>query len=254
MANPKLPDGVQIPEICIFLHVPRTGGTTVRLVAEANLPEGQILPIYGPDIEHPEQVIQRLHEPTRMALKMVRGHISFGIHMHLPWAKCYYFTLVRNPVHRVWSLWNYAYRHKTHHLYEALHNLETIGNAVEAGVSAEFNNGMCRQLSGLDGPFPQEPYGETKIPYGCGMGNETAFAEVMARVDLKQISLGTTEYFDAFLYVLAETMGWKNRAHTKANAGPPFQQDSLSERDVQIINAYNQHDKALWEFAKSMCD
>ncbi|NIQ81016.1 MAG: sulfotransferase family 2 domain-containing protein, partial [Anaerolineae bacterium] len=129
----KLPKGVQIPRICIFLHIPRTGGTTIRLVAEANLPEGQILPIYGPDIEHPEQALQRLHEPTRRALKMIRGHISFGIHRHLPWAECYYFTLVRNPMERVWSLWNYAYRHKTHHLYQALRELGTIEAAVRSG-------------------------------------------------------------------------------------------------------------------------
>ncbi len=249
----KLPKGVSIPEIGVFLHVPRTGGTTVRLVAEANLPLGQILAIYGPDIEHPEQCLQRLHEPTRRALKLIRGHISFGIHKHMPWARCYYFTLVRNPIQRVWSLWNYAYRHKAHHLYEALHELGSIGAAVRAGVSVEFNNGMCRQLSGLDGPFPQEPYGSTLIPYGPDE-TEAAFEEVMERVDLRQISVGTTEYFDAFLYVLAETMDWKNRDHGKANTGPPFHNSFLSDDDHAAILEYNKHDTRLWEFATSMCD
>jgi hypothetical protein len=222
-------------------------------VAEANLPEGQILPIYGPDIEHPEQVIQRLHEVTRRGLKMVRGHISFGIHMHLTWARCYYFTLVRNPVHRVWSLWNYAKRHKTHHLYKDLNQLGTLARAVESGVSTEFNDGMCRQLSGLDGPFSQCPYGPGQFPYGPD-SVEAPYVEVMGRVDLKQISVGTTEYFDAFLYVLADTMKWKNRDHGKANSGPPFQDDSITDEDRAAILEYNKYDMRLWEFAKSMCD
>lgn len=247
----RLPEGVESSRIGIFLHVPRTGGTTVRLVAEANLPEGQILPIYGKDIEHPEQVIQRLHEPTRRALKLVRGHISFGIHEHLTWATCFYFTLVRNPVERVWSLWNYAKRHRTHHLYEELNRLGTLGNAVESGVSTEFNDGMCRQLSGLDGPFPQQAYAKGKLPYGDA---SEAHCALLGRLDFKQISVGTTEYFDAFLYVLCETMGWSNREHTKANAGPPFEESQLSPGDIEVVKEFNRYDMGIWEYAKSMCE
>jgi hypothetical protein len=220
-------------------------------VAEANLPDEQILAIYGRDIETPEQCVQRLHEPTRRALKLIRGHISYGIHNHLPWARCMYFTMVRNPTERVLSLWIYAWRSRPHHLYETLHALGSVEAALEKGVSTEFNNGMCRQLSGMDGPFPQEPYAKTIWPYEDTV---ELYNKVIELVDRRHISLGTTEYFDAFLYVLCETMGWANREHGKANAGPPSDKYVFSEGDLQAIKYYNMDDIALWEYAKSFCE
>lgn len=237
--------------VAVFLHIPRTGGTTIRHVMEANLPIGQILPIYGPDIEHPEQVLQRLHEVTRQAIKVVRGHISYGIHEHMAWTNCLYFTMVRNPIERVWSLWNYAKRHDSHHLATELRALGSLQNALEAGVSTEFNNGMCRQLSGIDGPFPQEPYAETLVPYGV---TQPVYDATMDNLDRRRISVGTTEYFDAFLHMMCDVMKWPNRRYEPTNSGPAFDEGQLSEGDLQALRNYNLADDLLWQFAKSMCE
>ncbi len=245
------PDMPEIQAYAVFLHIPRTGGTTMRHVMEANLPLEQIVGIYGPDIEVPEQVIQRLHQPTRDALKIVRGHIPYGIHKHLSWAQCFYFSLVRNPIERVWSLWHYTHRHKNHHLYDELQKLETIQAALEAQVSAEFNDGMCRQLSGIDGTFAQEPYVYGVYPYG---ETETVYETAMGHIDARRISVGATEHFGAFLSMFCDFMDFPNRKFKKSNAGPAFDPSKLSAGDRQAIEYYNRNDLKLWRAVKAVCE
>lgn len=214
----------------------------MRLVMENNLPPEQILPIYGPDIEHPEQCIQRLHEITRRGLRVIRGHIPYGIHDHVTWGRCLYFTMVRDPVDRVWSLWQYAKRHRTHHLFGELNKLGSLAAVLESGVSTEFNNGMCRQLSGIDGPFPQEPYAKTELAYGA---TSPALDAVLEHMNLNHLSVGTTENFDGFLWTLCNTMKWTNKDYRKTNAGPPRKEGDLSPNDLAAIQFYNRDDIAL---------
>lgn len=241
----------EIQTVAFFLHIPRTGGTTIRIVAEQNEEMGHILPIYGPDIEHPEWVIQRLHEPTRLALKLIRGHIPYGLHRHIYWAQCLYFSILRDPVERVWSLWNYAKRNRAHHLYEELNKLGTLRDALESGVSTEFNNGMCRQLSGIDGPFPQKPYAQTNFDYGdC----TDIIDAVMDHLDSYHIAVGCTEYFDDFLEMMCATLGWENRQHGVENAGPKRQPGDLDEDTIRLIHELNAGDVRIWDFARGMSE
>lgn len=217
------------------------------MVMERNEPLGRILPIYGPDIEHPEQVVQRLHQPTRNALKVVRGHIPYGLHQYMPWAQSLYFSLLRNPVDRVWSLWNYAKRHKTHHLYEELNRLGTLRAALESAVTTEFNNGMCRQLSGIDGPFPQSPYAETVHPYGdC----TEVIDAVLDHIDARRIAVGCTEHFDDFLTVLCRTMKWENKQHGVENAGPKRRAEDIDETTLTLLHELNAGDVRIWDYAR----
>jgi hypothetical protein len=233
----------------IYLHIPRTGGTSLRLLMERNYQQDEILPIYSGDIEHPERML-----PTealeRGKLRMVRGHIPYGIHAHILWARCYYFTVLRDPVDRVWSLWRYAKRHRSHHLAAELNRLGTLGAALERGVSVEFNNGMCRQISGLDGVFPQKAYAKTTIPYGEG---EAALSQVaLDHFFSQRVAMGVLEHLDRMAAMLADTFGWVNadlpREHV--NAGIKRKPGDLTEREIELIHQLNHADMVLWQAAR----
>ena len=177
---------------------------------------------------------------------MIRGHIHYGIHAYLMWAHCLYFTIVRDPVERIWSLWNYAKRHRTHHLYEELNRLETLGAAVRSGVSVEFNNGMCRQLCGLDGPLPQTPYADTRFPYDTDC--KEVLDIVLDHLEHRRIAAGVTSNFDGFLAMMAEVFDWKNIDYQPTNAGRVRRPGDLSEADFVAIHEYNAEDLLLWQY------
>lgn len=213
----------------------------------------RILPIYGLDIQSPAQVLQDLDEQTRSNLVIIRGHIPYGLHKEMIWARCLYFTVVRDPVDRIWSLWRYAKRHRSHHLHEVLNELGTLQAAIESGVSPEFNNGMCRQLSGLEGPFPQTPYAETRLPYGISSANELVHA-VIDHMQARRISIGSINNLVGFAAMLCELFDWRNKKLQVTNVGPVRQDGDLSDGDLDAIMKYNSGDLYVWDSVKAISE
>lgn len=84
----------------VFLHIPRTGGTTLTQIAKR---------LYRPD-----QVLERAHErlaempPADLArLRFIGGHLVYGVAERLPQGHVYV-TLLRDPVERAISVYQFA--------------------------------------------------------------------------------------------------------------------------------------------------
>lgn len=112
----------------IFLHIPRTAGTTVVNHIERNYKKNQLIRLYRKELELNEnkrygfidyknavyQYIHRLSPKARREIKVIYGHrVPYGIHTLFN-RESRYITVVRNPVKRsvsMYNLWKYSYEH-----------------------------------------------------------------------------------------------------------------------------------------------
>jgi hypothetical protein len=90
----------------IFLHVPKTAGTSLVQSIEGQLPRDAVLKLYGVGIEGAEvrDRIAAMDSGVRSRLQFVAGHqIWYGLHECFPDRECRYITFMRDPVARLVS-------------------------------------------------------------------------------------------------------------------------------------------------------
>ncbi|MEO5717017.1 MAG: sulfotransferase family 2 domain-containing protein [Chthoniobacterales bacterium] len=103
-------------EAVIFLHLPKTAGTTVNRLIEWEYPLKQM---YSVDPVLFQWSAAHLHSlpPERLKkIRMFKGHMTFGLHERLP-QKATYITVLRDPVDRVISAFFFMRSYRLHPLY-----------------------------------------------------------------------------------------------------------------------------------------
>jgi hypothetical protein len=103
-------------EAVIFLHLPKTAGTTLNRLIEWEYPLSEI---YSVDPVFFEWSAARLHKLSSERLRrtrMFKGHMVFGLHKVLP-QPATYITVLRDPVDRVISAYYFMRSYKLHPLY-----------------------------------------------------------------------------------------------------------------------------------------
>ena len=155
----------------IFIHIPKTGGTSLRSLFEDHYGD-RLLRVYrsGPEPRvHPDEIASITAQQA--GAPAVFGHFAFGIHEHLP-GEARYAAVLRDPVMRVVS-----------HYYLYVRRFSrgnTSGNRLEMAIAsgeltlADFGRGniprkrkrplpspsqnlMTRFLSGPYPPCPTTP-------------------------------------------------------------------------------------------------
>jgi hypothetical protein len=108
----------------IFLHVPKTAGTTINQILQRQYEPSQILYL-GANAQASIKDYQRLAEEEKKKIRLVAGHTAFGFHKYTPGSSTY-FTFLREPVARVVSFYHYVKNSEQHYLNNAAVN-EFIG-------------------------------------------------------------------------------------------------------------------------------
>lgn len=232
----------------IFLHIPRTAGTTLSTILRQQLGDGRILSLYGDDITYADIVTRgACMDPEYINnLELVRGHITFGVHEHIP-RPCAYFTFLREPVARCYSLYRYIRRDPTHWAHKETMEM-SFDRFLDSGITLETDNGMVRQLCGSEGPLPQNAYGSTGTSYGEISGKH--FKE--ARHNLKNyfMVVGITDQFDGYYKMLCRTFGWPWRENYRSLNSAGGLIDQLSPEVVTKARKLNKWDTILYRAVK----
>jgi len=170
--------------------------------------------------------------------------VPFGIHELLP-QQANYITLLRNPVNRVISGYFYHLRRPpAEHL--GFNGLSLRDYACSNAILGDSQNGQTRVISGVKG----EDWVVDSRPLSSN-------ALEVAKENLRQhfTLVGIVERFDESLILLKRSLGWKIKdcLYVKRNIASNHPRiDMIDVETIKLIEAHNQLDIQLYEFARQM--
>jgi Galactose-3-O-sulfotransferase len=222
-------------EAVIFLHVPKTAGTTLNRLIEWEYP---LFEMYSVDpvffrwsASHLWQLPARRLKRTRM----FKGHMLFGLHEILP-QPATYITVLREPIDRVISAFYFMRSYILHPLYWQLR----------------------RENWSLEDFVRHSPRGnvQSKILAGAEY-NSPCTAEIFEQAQenlFRHFSVvGLSERFEESLALMKLRFGWKLERYSSFNVtrARPKKHD-LPQTTLDLVVEKNAFDLALYECAAKL--
>jgi len=188
---PQTPQSAKADHL-IFLHIPKTAGTTFNRILEWEYPPHRIHTINASALSWSHRHFISLPLRRRRAILLLKGHMHHGLHEHLPGTSTY-ITFCREPAERVLSAYFFI---RNHWLHPDFRRHRSSGISLEQFV-AESESHVNVQTKLLAGLKPHEPCGEESLQRALHNLRE-CYAVV-----------GLTERFEESLLLMARLFGWK---------------------------------------------
>lgn len=249
------------PEVIIFSHIPKTAGTSLRKIIDYNHNPNSICYCYGgeKDFKSIYKQIESLSKNLLMEdlenqieqvnkIRVLGGHIGFGVHDLLPPRSFKYITLFRDPVQRVISYYLHLKRHFKNDLGDTA-RAKSLKEFVLCQTSIEVDNWQTRYISGLgwQGSMLRD---RPIMEYG------SCSQEMLdlAKRNLRQYYIfGFQEKFKESLGIFSKYLGWNVTPDIKANVNEARQNQAEFDREtLDIIAEHNKLDYELYRYAESL--
>ena len=222
-------------ESLIFLHIPKTGGSTVYKILDRQYSRAQTL-----RLEEDSQIAAFKTFPVakRGRHRLIEGHLHFGLHRFIPRASTY-ITFLRKPVERVLSFYYYARSTPDHYLYPLL-SAERLDLKMlfARELTSELCNGQTRQVAGDEWEDPHRAV------------TRAALERAQANLRTHFRVVGILEEFDASLLLLRRAFDWHLPFYVKENVTKEKPADmSQDDETRRLIKDANALDLELYEYA-----
>ena len=223
--------------VLFYVHVPKTAGTTMRIVLLWLYWWNQILWAKGNPYLREKARNMRAGDLSR--IRLVAGHTRFGMHETLPFDNFQYFTVLRDPVERVLSQCYYMSQKPTHRLYQVIQqeNLSTRALLEEGYIS--IHNVQTYWVSGADRSY-----------FLSGDYYPSIVQLAKQNIDRYFAFVGLNGWFDESLIMLRRRMGWKRYPiYAQKNVtGARRKQDQETEATLDAVRRFNQMDIELYDY------
>jgi hypothetical protein len=229
----------------IFLHIPKAGGTTLRDIISRQYPKNSILTISH--FKESLPIINQLTTNQQKSLRIIQGHLLFGIHKNLS-NHSTYISMVRNPVEHILSGYYYLLNSPTHPLYKIVKTANmSFEEYLTSGINHMTNNPQVRTITGVGVLDPEE------IEFGrCP---NSLLEQAITNIKKHFIAVGITERFNESILVFKKLLNWSTPYYSKANVtrNRPKAKE-LTNKMVELINEYNELDFQLYDFVNQQLD
>jgi len=220
-------------EALIFLHIPKTAGTTLNRIIEWQYSPLAIYTMDPHRIRATAERFKRLPEARRRRLQVVRGHLFYGIHEFLPQGATY-ITMLREPVARILSSYYFVLRRPLNPLHRKLKS-EKLGVEDCIRLFPDRNNTQCRFIAGVK---------------DAAIADERLLDMAKENLTKSFSVVGICERFEESLILISKTFGWeipfyKNQKVAKSR---PVVEPKLAD----LIRDHNRLDVELYEFGKKL--
>ena len=232
-------------ESVIFLHIQKTGGTTLHSIVSRQYPKSSVCTLNSANIDtsirEGMDKFKNRSEQERLHLRCLKGHMSFGLHEYML-GPATYFTFLRHPVDRIISLYYWVLTAPRNPLYSKVVSTSmTLEEFVTSGISSELDNGQTRLLTGVkrvDSVYGHEPISSDMLEL------------VKQNIKNRFAVVGLIERFDESLVLLRRRFGWGNILYVKrrvARARPSLAE--ISSKTIELIKRHHELDIELYQFA-----
>ena len=220
--------------LVIFLHIPKTGGTTLWSVLYRQYGQKHSRRITEGSIAKNAAMLRSLIEQDSSKFGLLGGHVPYGVHTSTQRSTSY-FTLLRDPVQWLFSSYYKVLRKQEHPLHEKFTAEKT---ELNDGIVLLEDNLQTRMLAGLDdtGTCTSEHL-------------EIAKQTLRDRID----TFGLLERYDESLVVFRRFYGWKTPLYVRKNVGTNTRAKTQhTAESVEIAQAHNALDVQLYAFAAAL--
>ena len=247
----------------LFMHIPKTAGTSIRNMIEKNFSKDERLYIYEESRWKTPYDIKKMDHDTKKNIKIVYGHFLFGIHKYFD-EPTKYMTIIREPVDRILSAYYHFKTIPTHkkimlkifnwganlpislpkllqqrhskqlkNHYFVVNNKLSVVEFVKCGRFG-VDNTMVRRISNIPvgyGKITQEIY-ETAI-YNI----ENYFVDVLLMEDMKQS-----------VARLASIIGSTDLSMRMDNVNKKRERTGLDGNTLSFLKETNKYDLMLYDY------
>lgn len=243
-------NGMNDGTVLIFLHMPKTGGSTLQGIIQRQYSIDSTYDIDGSGMVALQRSVDYLRSMSGRDLKKItclKGHMPFGAH-RLFNKPSVYVTMLRHPYERAISEYYFARNTPNHGLYDLVRG----GNmSLEAFLDLRKEQGLaniyCRLLGeAVDwGNLAALP---VKV---CPDALEVAKRNINQHFSV----VGLTECFDASLLMMKKMLNWGDvsyiRRNVTRNKPPPAR---YTKQQQKALFDFTDLDMELYAFAKTNFD
>ena len=220
-------------EALVFLHIPKTAGTTLNRIIEWQYNPLEIFTVDPFRIRATAQRFKTFPEARRRRYRVVRGHLHYGIHEFLPQGATYV-TMLREPAARLLSSYFFILRRPLHPLHRKLKKRK-LGVKGLIALTPNSQNLQCRFISGI---------GKT------GLCDRSTLEKAKKHLVQSFSVVGISERFQESLLLIAAKFDW--RLGYYENRKVARNRPAIEAEVVDLIRGHNSLDVELYEFGKKL--
>ena len=218
------------PPFILFLHIPKTAGTTLRSVADLQFGRKNVITFYHQKTSDTLNNLDYLLRDDRYDFRALIGHFRFGVHENLS-QQAEYVTFLRDPVSLTISAYN-----------ERLKTFKAEFEKPNGGIKS-VEEYLCEHHVAYSN-------WQTKLVAGTAsevMATEEDLETAMYNLENHFAMAAPMERFDEALLFLSRRLGWGPCLYGTLNKGRPH--DFVSPGERALIEEMCRLDRRLLDFA-----
>jgi Galactose-3-O-sulfotransferase len=226
----------------IFLHIPKTAGTTMRSIIRRQYSPEELYAVEDPDWVSKNAEFFLKSKKNNSGIRCLIGHFPYGVHHYLP-DPAQYITILRNPVE--WTLSTYSDISSkqvtaVRYLKQAALDGIKLADFPQFLVDNGLANPQTRAVAGFVDVAHMGPPHPPLPPNALQVARDN--------IGSNNVAAGVVERFDESVVLFKMKLGWHNVCYRHQNATQKrIRREELSPTLIERITRCHALDFQLYE-------